>query len=329
MSRLSILLSAPYMIEDLAEVRRLFENSELDLIIPEVDERLEAEELMEYAGEVDGAICGDDRLNREVLRAFAPRLKVISKWGTGIDSIDSRAAGDLGIKVCNTPGAFTEAVSDSVLGYMLAFARGLPWLDKDLKNGIWEKRPGWALHEKSLGVIGVGSIGSRLVEKVRPFGMVLYGNDIREIDPEFIQEHQLNMLDLDELLQRSDFVSVNCDLNPGSYRLLSTEQFSLMKEDSILINTARGPVVDEPALIAALEKGTIAGAALDVFEDEPLPLESPLRQMDNVMLAPHNANASEAARKRVHANTIRNLFLGLGLEPPDSDWDFDSNQVRS
>ena len=119
------------------------------------------------------------------------------------------------------------------------------------------------------------------------------------------------------LLSNSDFVSINCDLNPTSHHLINAQTLARMKPSAVLINTARGPVVDEPALVAALQAGRIAGAALDVFESEPLPLESPLLKMDNVMLAPHNSNSSPAAWERVHWNTIRNLFEGLGM---DTGW---------
>jgi D-3-phosphoglycerate dehydrogenase len=121
------------------------------------------------------------------------------------------------------------------------------------------------------------------------------------------------MTDLDTLLKTSDFVSVNCDLNPTSHHLITTRTLNLMRPNAVLINTARGPIVNETALVAALQTGTIAGAALDVFEVEPLPADSPLMKMDNVMLAPHNANSSPTAWERVHWNTIRNLLSGLGI----------------
>ncbi|MFN2149149.1 MAG: phosphoglycerate dehydrogenase, partial [Anaerolineales bacterium] len=273
--------------------------------------------LLPYAGEVDGAICGDDRFSESVLEAFAPRLKVISKWGTGIDSIDQAAAGRLGIRVRNTPDAFTEAVADSVMAYILAFARQVPWMDARMKAGGWEKIPSVALHECTLGVIGVGRIGKCVLKRAYAFNMKLLGNDIIEIDADFVKGVRVEMRSLEELLRRSDFVSVNCDLNPTSQHLINQETIALMKPNAILINTARGPIVEERALIDSLQAGAIAGAGLDVFEDEPLPEDSPLRTMENVLLGSHNANSSPSAWERVHRNTIRNLFDGLGLEPPN------------
>jgi D-3-phosphoglycerate dehydrogenase len=309
----TILFSAPYMLSSLDRFRPVLERYGLDLITPEIHERLEEADLLKYAGQFDGAICGDDRYSARVLAACAPRLKVISKWGTGIDSIDSVACERLGVKLCRTPNAFTLPVADSVMGYLLAFTRRLPWMDRVMKAGMWEKIPGKALHECTLGVVGVGTIGKTVVRRAHAFGMNLLGNDIVEIDRVFIAETGVEMTTLDDLLARADFVSLNCDLNPTSRHLINTRTLSLMRPNAVLINTARGPIVDEPALVTALQAGTIAGAALDVFEIEPLPTDSPLKQMDNVMLAPHNANSSLAAWERVHWNTIRNLVEGLGM----------------
>jgi D-3-phosphoglycerate dehydrogenase len=259
---------------------------------------------------VDGVICGDDRFSDRVLAA-APRLKVISKWGTGIDSIDRQACARRGIALCNTPNAFSEPVADSVLGYMLAFARRLPWMDRAMKGGVWDKIPGAALGEQVLGVIGVGDVGRAVVRRAIAFGMRVLGTDIRAIDAGFMTATGLEMVALDELLGAADFVSVNCDLNPTSLRLMNAGTLSRMRPSAVLINTARGPIVDEIALISALRHGAIAGAALDVFEHEPLPEDSPLRAMDNVLLAPHNSNSSPRAWERVHENSIANLLAVL------------------
>lgn len=313
----TVLISAPYFLAVLERFRPLLEAYGLKVIAPQVRERLEEADLLTYAGQFDGALCGDDRYTARVLEACLPRLKVISKWGTGIDSIDREAAARLGIQVRNTPNAFTLPVADTVLGYILAFARQLPWMDRALKSGGWEKLPARSLSECTLGVIGVGNIGKAVLRRARAFGMKLLGNDIVPIAPDFVAEYGVEMTTLRDLLERADFVSLNCDLNPTSYHLINAETLGWMKPTAVLINTARGPIVDETALIEALQKGRIAGAALDVFEIEPLPLDSPLRRMENVLLAAHNANASPAAWERVHWNTLRNLFEGLGLPTED------------
>jgi D-3-phosphoglycerate dehydrogenase len=313
--RLTILFSAPYMIPGLDRFRPELESCGLDLVVPEVHERLTEVQLLQYAGQFDGTICGDDKYTARALEACAPRLKVISKWGTGIDSIDRQAAARLGIQVRNTPNAFTLPVADTVLGYMLAFARRHPWMDRAMKSGRWEKIPGRSLSECVLGVVGVGTIGKAVIRRARAFGMTILGNDIVEIDHVFLAENGVEMTSLDDLLSRSDFVSLNCDLNLTSHHLMNAQAFSKMKATGILINSARGPLVDEPALIEALHTGRIAGAALDVYENEPLPADSPLLRMEQVMLAPHNANSSPAAWERVHRNTIKNLLEGLGIKP--------------
>lgn len=312
----TVLVSAPYMIPVIEQFRPLLESYGIELLIAPVQERLQEEDLLALAGQFDGALCGDDRYTARVLEACAPRLKVVSKWGTGIDSIDREAAERMGIMIGRTPNAFTLPVADSVLGYMLAFVRRLPWMDRAMKAGVWEKIPGRSLAECTLGVVGVGNCGKAVIRRAKAFGMRLLGNDIIEIEPDFVREQHLEMMPLDELLHQSDFVSLNCDLNPTSFHLVNAHTLAQMQPTAVLINAARGPVVDEPALIDALQRGILAGAALDVYEIEPLPAESPLLKMDNVMLAPHNANSSPLAWERVHRNTIRNLLIGLGFTPP-------------
>lgn len=322
---LTIFISAPYMLPFLDRFLPILNHYELDVITPEnVNERMEEEDLLSYAGQFDGTICGDDRYNERVLNACVPRLKVISKWGTGIDSIDQKTCQQLGITVWRTPNAFTLPVADTVMGYILAFARRQPWMDLSVKAGKWEKIPGHSLSESTLGVIGVGRIGKAVMRRARSFGMRLLGNDIIEIAPDFISENGVEMANLEDLLVQSDYVSLCCDLNPTSRYLINHHTLSLMKPSAILVNTARGLVVDEQALIEALQAKRIGGAALDVFEIEPLPQDSPLKQIDNVLLAPHNANSSPAAWERVHLNTVRNLLVGLGIPCDDLEKRFSS-----
>ena len=312
-----ILLTAPYMIPFVDRFKPVFDAYGIELIVPDVQERMEEADLLKYAGQFDGAICGDDRYTARVIEACAPRLKVISKWGTGIDSIDAETCSRYGIKIGRTPNAFTLPVADTVLGYMLAFARRQPWMDREMKSGKWEKIPGKTLSECTLGIVGVGNIGKAVTRRARAFGMKIYGTDIVDIDHVFITETGIEMTDLHFLLANSDFVSINCDLNPTSHHLMNSDTLALMKPDAVLINSARGPIVEEKALIEALQAKCLAGAALDVFEHEPLPLESPLVKMENVMLAPHNSNSSPTAWERVHWSTIKNLLDGLGIDSSD------------
>ncbi|MGC1378452.1 MAG: NAD(P)-dependent oxidoreductase [Anaerolineales bacterium] len=309
----TVLLSAPYMLPFVERFRPVFTRYGIELIVPEVHERMEEADLLPYAGQFDGAICGDDRYTPRVLEACAPRLKVISKWGTGVDSIDQPACARLGIQLGRTLNAFTLPVSDSVMGYILAFARRQPWMDREMKAGRWEKIPGRALNECALGIIGIGNIGKAVTRRAKAFGMTVLGTDIVDIDHVFIAETRIEMTDLHSLLSRSDYISINCDLNPTSRHLINAQTLAHVKPAAVLINSARGPIVKEADLVAALRAGSLGGAALDVFEVEPLPLDSPLLKMDNVLLAPHNTNSSPAAWERVHWNTIKNLLEGLGI----------------
>jgi len=309
----TILMTAPYMIPFLDRFRPALSEYGIDLIVPDVRERMEEDDILKYAGQFDGTICGDDRYTARVIEACAPRLKVISKWGTGVDSIDAEACAKFGVKLGRTPNAFTTPVADTVLGYMLAFARRQPWMDREMKSGKWEKIPGRTLSEMTLGVIGVGNIGKAITRRAKAFGMKVLGTDIIDVDHVFVNETGIEIANLQSLLANSDFVSVNCDLNPTSHHLINADTLALMKPTAVLINTARGPIVEEKALVAALASGQVGGAALDVFEFEPLPLDSPLLKMDNVLLAPHNSNSSPAAWERVHWSTIKNLVEGLGM----------------
>lgn len=310
MSDWKVLITAPYMLPVVDRFADFFAENGIEATKADVEERMEEADLLPVIGEYDGIVCGDDRITPKVLDA-APKLKVISKWGTGIDSIDSDAAAKRGIRVCRTVDAFTNPVADSVMGYILSFARRLPWMDARMKGRLWGKIEGRALNECTIGVIGVGATGSATLRRATPFGATLLGTDTREIHPGHLASLNVKMVDLDTLLGNSDFVCVHCELNDSSYHLLSTDQFSRMRNTAVLINLARGPIVDEPALVAALKAGEIAGAALDVFEDEPLPPSSALLEMDNVMLAPHNSNSSPKAWERVHWSTLHQLVDGL------------------
>jgi D-3-phosphoglycerate dehydrogenase len=310
---LKVLVTAPYMQMVIDRFRHIFEEKGIELIVPKVKERFDEQELLEWVSDVDGVICGDDQFTLRVLQA-APKLKVLSKWGTGIDSIDQAACKRLGIAVRNSPNAFSEPVADSVLGYILSFARRLPWMDRMMRRGQWRKLPSIALRECTLGVIGVGNVGKAVVRRATAFGMQVLGNDLVEMPFDFLAENRIDMVSKEELLQQAEFISLNCTLNPTSFHLISDNEFALMKSTAVIINTARGPIIDEPALIRALQNEQIAGAALDVFEQEPLPAESPLLKMDNVMLASHNANSSPEAWERVHQNTVRNLLNELEKE---------------
>lgn len=305
-----VLVTAPYLQPVLDRFRDEFAARGATLIVPPVAERLEEAALLPLVADIDGVICGDDRFTRRVIEA-APRLKVLSKWGTGVDSLDAAACQERGVAICRTPDAFSVPVAETVLGFLLAFTRQVVAGNAHMHAGIWKKLPGRVLAECTLGVIGVGDAGKAVVRTLRGLGMRVLGHDIKTIPASFVEETGLVVTSLDGLLAQADFISLHTDLNPTSHHLLSTAQFERMRPGAVLINTSRGPVVDEKALILALRSGRIAGAALDVFEQEPLPKDSPLLAMASVLLSPHNANSSNLYWEKIHRRTIDNLFAAL------------------
>lgn len=270
-----------------------------------VHQYLSEEECLAYAGQIDGWLAGDDRISETVLKGFLPRLRGIAKWGTGIDSIDLAAAKRLGVPVMNTPGAFADAVSEVALGYMLMLSRHLASVDRQVRDGLWPKPVGFGLAGRVLGMIGFGAIGQGIAVRAQACKM-----DVIAYDPlmAHIGMHNgVRFVALDNLLSASDIVCLACNLTPDNVHLVGAEELKAMKTSAVLVNVARGPLVDESALIEALQTGQIAGAGLDVYESEPVPAGSPLLEMDNVVLGSHNANNLLSAVEYVHANTMKNI----------------------
>lgn len=304
-----VLISSYHMQQALPQYEKLLVENNVEVLFSPNNSQylIESEMLAIVDDTIDGIICSDDHITRRVMEK-AKKLKVISKWGTGIDSIDQIAAKEFGIRICNSPGAFSHSVSDMVICYILCFARQPYQTDQSVRQEKWTKFSGRSLESLTLGIIGVGNIGQTLALKAKALGMRVLGNDIKKIEEQFIQKMGIRMVDLTTLLQNSDVVSVNCDYNSTSHHLLGQRELALMKPTAILINTARGPVIHQEELIKVLQSNSIAGAALDVFEEEPLPHPSELRQLDNVLLAPHNSYNTRESSEFVHKNTLTNLI---------------------
>ncbi|MFW5708481.1 MAG: phosphoglycerate dehydrogenase [Bacteroidota bacterium] len=308
----TILITASRLLNEFDRYRDPIDEAGFKIIMVRDKSRVSADHILPHAGKFDGCICGDEPFSYEVLAACAPRLKVISKWGTGMDSIDLEGAQKLGIKVCNSPGAFTVPVAETALAFIFAFARNTVISDREMHNGSWNrKRLSSTLNGKKLGVIGAGKIGQHLLKCASGLGLELFANDPKPLARDFIEKYHVSQVSLTELLEVSDYVSCCCDLNTSSYHLIASGELRQMKNTAILINVARGPVVDEKALPAALKAGEIGGAGLDVFELEPLPDDSPLRGFDNVIMSPHNASSDPECYDWVQKNTIRNCIDNL------------------
>lgn len=315
MPRWKVLITAPRACQVIERYRQELEAADCEVAVHPPVERFTEEELLPLVGDVNGIICGDDRITARVLLS-APRLMVIAKWGTGIDSIDLEAARTRGIAVCNTPDAFSDPVADTVLGYVLLFARKLDDMAHDMRAGQWQRTPLVSLRECTIGIVGFGNIGRAVARRAASFGMRILANDVRPLPPTALPDLAVQFTDLDALLAESTFVTLHADMRAENRHLINGQRLARMSRGAVLINTARGSLVDEKALVSALQERRIAGAALDVFEDEPLSPSSPLRTLSNVYLAPHNSNASPLAADRVHANTIRNLLQSLRSETP-------------
>ena len=235
-----------------------------------------------------------DHIDRLVLSQTGERLKLIANFGNGVDNIDVATAVQRGITVTNTPGVLTEDTADMTMALILAvprrLAEGAQVLTGDREWNGWS--PTWMLGHriwgKRLGIVGLGRIGQAVARRAHAFGLKIHYHDRRRVASEIEEElHATYWESLDQMLARMDILSVNCPHTPATYHLLSARRLKLIRPEAYIVNTARGEVIDENALARLLESGDIAGAGLDVFDVEPLPLDHPLRKLDNVMLTPH------------------------------------------
>ena len=268
----------------------------------DVEQFLAEDRCLDLVGDIDGWLAGDDQITRAVLEKALPRLKVIAKWGTGIDSIDSASAKELGVPVLNAPGAFADAVAEVAIGLILMVTRHLGRIDREIRTGGWPKPQGLELKNSTLGMIGYGAIGRRIGELGAAFGM-----NVRFSDP-FVDGSET----VAEVARAADVLCLACALTPENHHLVNADLLKTMKPGAIVANVARGPLVDTKALVEALQSGHLGGAALDVFEDEPLPADHPLLGFDNVVVSSHNANNGRGAVEAVHARTLSNLDSVIG-----------------
>jgi len=272
---------------------------------------LAPKELIKIIPQYDGLIVRSaTKVTREVISA-GKELKAIGRAGIGLDNIDLEAARERGIRILNTPGATTISVAELALGHMLALARHIPQATASLKDGRWEKKRfmGTELYGKTLGIIGLGKIGREVAKRASAFGMDLVAYDpyVREVE---VRDLGLKLLPLEDLLQYSDYITVHVPLTPETKHLLGEREFGMMKEGVRLIDCARGGVVDERALYNALVSGKVAGAALDVFEQEP-PQDNPLLKLDNVIATPHLGASAQEGQVRSGVEIAEKIIAAL------------------
>ena len=303
-------MSCPHLARAIDRFLPALNAAGLEVDAPVVPQQLSEEELLELLPGCVGIVAGDDPLTRRVIDA-APSLRVICKWGVGLDSIDLAYAAERGIPVINTPGAFDDEVADMAMAYVVMLARSLHLIDRSVRDGGWERIPGRSLAGATLGIVGLGGIGLALARRAVGFGMeVLFSEPDSARHPAGI-ELGAKATDLRELLRESDYVSLNCALTPETRHIIGADELAAMKPSAYLVNTSRGGLVDQQALVEALRSGSIAGAALDVFETEPLPPDDPLREFDGLVFGAHNGSNTVEAVARVNEMAVANLIGAL------------------
>ncbi|MEE9268464.1 MAG: hydroxyacid dehydrogenase [Thermoplasmata archaeon] len=306
--RAKVLVTDPLHEEALQALRQGY-----DVTVREVP----SEELPDVIEGFDALIVRSrTKVTREVLTRDAG-LRVVGRAGAGVDNIDVEAATERGIPVVNAPGGNSQSVAELAVGLMLSLARRIPEADRTTKAGRWEKTRlrGGELAGKVLGLVGSGRVGSLVAQICQDFGMETVAYD-PYVEPVAAQERGVSLASLEQVLKRADFVSVHAALTEETHHLLSGPQLALMKPTAYLVNVARGPIVDEEALVAALEAEQIAGAALDVFEREP-PSGSPLLTMENVVLTPHIGASTDEAQRRTGLLVVEQVTKALEGDVPE------------
>jgi len=279
--------------------------------------------IIEKAAKVDAlATLLSDKIDAEVYDA-APNLKIVAQMAVGFDNIDVVEATKRGIHVTNTPGVLTETTADFAWALLMAVARRVVEADKYVRSGQW--KVGWHpmmlqgrdVYGATLGIVGLGRIGCAIAKRAKGFDMkVLYYDVIRR--PDFEKEYDIEYTEIDALFKKADFVTINTPLTKETHHLVDEKRLRSMKKTAYIVNNARGPIVEEKALYKALKEGWIAGAALDVFEQEPTLTNNPLLKLDNVVLAPHISSASYETRSKMAEMVAQNLIAFFeGKTPPN------------
>jgi phosphoglycerate dehydrogenase-like enzyme len=299
-----------------------FDNHEVDALLRQAGSEMQLyypqatpteEETIDLLHGVDALIAGNEPLSRSVLESTST-LKIIARTGVGIDNIDLAAARSRGVRVTITPGLTGKAVADLTMGLLLCVSRRICFNDQMIRKGGWQRTIGVNLDGRTLGMVGLGAIGKLVVQRARAFEMNVLAYDVHQ-DLSFAADHAVSYVGLDELLEGADFVSLHLPLTAETRGIIGLPQLRRMKRTAFLINTARGPIIDEPALVTALHEGLIAGAGLDVFAQEP-PLGSPLLQLENVVMTAHIGAWGDATWAAMARQAATEVVRALRGEPP-------------
>jgi len=302
-----------------AGLRLLREAAEVEIWQPELPPN--PSELQKLLSGRDGAVTLlTDKIDAALLDSV-PTVRVISNLAVGFDNVDVAAATARGVLVCNTPEVLTNATADAAWSLLLAAARRIPESIAYVREGHWKTWGpmlllGQEVSGSTLGIVGLGRIGKEVAKRAHGFDMRVLAFDPYR-DEAFATKHDVTYVSLDELLAESDFVTIHVALSPETHHLIGASELGRMKPTAILVNAARGPVIDTPALVAALEDNVIFGAALDVTDPEPLPVTHPLLKLRNCIVVPHTASATVQTRSHMAELAARNLLAGLrGEKPP-------------
>ena len=308
MSAHLVLVTCRQMQVELPLHRERIEKLGYEVFAPDLDGRQQftAAELLEYSPRLVGIIAGDDDLSSAFFDE-SPQLKTVIRWGIGMDSVDHDAARRNGVSVRNTPGVFGQEVADAAFGYILNLARGFITVDASIRRSEWPKYEGMTLAGTRLGIVGFGAIGREIAKRGGGFDM-----DVVAFDPYAEAAADVPLVGLDDLLSTSRFIVLACPLTPETFHLINADRLALVRPDAYLVNVARGPVVLEADLINALKARRLAGAALDVFELEPLPPGSELRALPNVVLGAHNGSNTREGVVRASQTAVDFLVEELG-----------------
>lgn len=309
-----VLITTPTFAKYSKEPLKLLQQFGLETVFAEQPIKSD-EQLLPYLNDTVAIITGLEPITSKVILA-AKELKVIAKHGIGVDNIDLNAAKEGGVMVVNAPGTNGDAVADLVFGHALALARDIPKADFAVRSGKWPRVIGKSVWGRTMGIIGFGAIGKGVALRAQGFNMEVLAYDIC-FDEEFAKAHCVKQASIEEILQNADFITLHLPLTQETQDLFSYEKFALMKKTAYLINTSRGGVVDESALIDALTKGTIAGAALDVFSNEP-PTNKLLLDCPNIILSPHMGGYTDQALNNTSLYAAQRVLEVLRGENPKS-----------